>query len=108
MTMAKYLVSACYTAEGLKGLTKDKATKRKQAIEQALATVGGKLDAIYWALGEDDAYVICDCPDNVSVAALALATSASGLVRTRTVPLLTAAELDEALAKQVAYRAPGA
>ena len=55
--MAKYLVSACYTAEGLKGLTKDKAAKRKQAIEQALATVGGKLDAIYWALGEDDAYV---------------------------------------------------
>ena len=107
MIIAKYLVSARYTAEGLKGLTKDKAAKRKQAIEQALATVGGKLDAIYWALGEDDAYVICDCPDNASVAALALATSASGLVRTRTVPLLTAAELDEALAKQVAYRAPG-
>ncbi len=81
--MAKYLVSACYTAEGLKGLTKDKAAKRKQAIEQALATVGGKLDAIYWALGEDDAYVICDCPDNVSVAALALATSASGLETVR-------------------------
>ena len=48
--MAKYLVSACYTAEGLKGLAKDKAAKRKQAIEQALATVGGKLDAIYWRL----------------------------------------------------------
>ena len=71
------------------------------------ATVGGKLEAIYWALGEDDAYAICDCPDNVSVAALALATSASGLVRTRTVPLLTAAEIDEVLAKQVAYRPPG-
>jgi len=54
------------TAEGLKGLTKDKAAKRKQAIEQALATIGGKLDAMYWALGEDDAYVICDSPDNVS------------------------------------------
>ena len=104
--MPKYLVSACYTAEGLKGLTKDKAAKRKQAIEQALTMVGGKLEAIYWALGEDDAYVICDCPDNVSVAALA--TSASGLVRTRSVPLLTAAELDEALAKKVTYRAPGA
>ena len=108
MNMAKYLVSACYTPEGLQGLTKDKAAKRKEAVEQALATVGGKLHAMYWALGEDDAYVICDCPDNVSVAALALATSASGLVRTRTVPLLTAAELDEALAKKVAYRAPGA
>ena len=106
--MAKYLVSACYTAEGLKGLTKDKAARRTQAFEQALATVGGKLDAIYWALGEDDAYVICDCPDNVSVAALALATSASGLVRTKTVPLLTGPELDQALAKQVAYKAPGA
>jgi uncharacterized protein with GYD domain len=105
--MAKYLVSARYTAEGLKGLMKDKAAKRTQAIEQALATVGGKLDVIYWALGEDDAYVICDCPDHVSVAALALATSASGLVRTRTVALLTGAELDEALAKQVAYKAPG-
>ena len=106
--MAKYLVSARYTPEGLRGLTKDKSAKRKQAIEQALASIGGKLDAIYWALGEDDAYVICDCPDNVSVAALALATSASGLVRTRTVPLLTEAELDEAMGKKVEYRAPGA
>jgi len=46
--------------------------------------------------------------DNVSAAALSLTTSASGLVRTKTVPLLTVEETDQALSKKIAYRAPGA
>jgi len=106
--MAKFMVAASYTAEGLKGLAKDKASGRKQAVTQALAAVGGKLEAIYFAFGDMDVFLICDCPDNVSAAALSLAASASGLVRTKTTPLLTVEEVDQALAKSVAYRPPGA
>lgn len=106
--MAKFLIEASYTAEGLRGLAKDKASGRKQAIEAALSGLGGKLESIYFAFGAADVYVVCECPDSVSAAALSLATSASGLVRTTTVPLLTVEETDQALAKKINYRAPGA
>lgn len=105
--MAKFLVEANYTAEGLKGLIKDKAAGRNAAVEQTLAALGGKLEAIYFTLGERDVLVLCECPDNASAASLGLAASASGLVRTKITPLLTVEELDETLAKGVAYRPPG-
>ena len=106
--MPKFLVEANYTAEGIKGLVKDKASGRKAALTQAVRKLGGKLDAMYFCLGENDVIVIADVPDHVSAAALSMAASASGLVRTKTTALLTVAEADEALSKTVSYRAPGA
>jgi len=106
--MPKYMIEASYSAEGLKGLAKDKASGRRAAVEKALAGVGGKLDSMYFAFGKRDVVAICDCPDNTSVAALSLATSASGLVRTSITVLLTVEETDSALAKTVQYRPPGA
>ncbi len=105
--MPKYLISASYTAEGLKGLQKDKAAGRRRAVTAAIEGLGGKLDAVYYALGEDDVYVIADLPDNATAAGLGVAVSATGMVRTKTVALLTPQELDAALAKNVAYRPPG-
>lgn len=105
--MPKYLVEASYTAEGLKNLQKDRAEGRSAAIKAAMQSAGGKLDAVYWCLGEYDAVVIADLPDLASAAAVGIAVSASGMVRTRTTPLLTAQEVDTALAKGVKYRAPG-
>jgi uncharacterized protein with GYD domain len=106
--MAKFLIEASYTAEGVRGLVKDKASGRQAAVKQALAAVGGKLDAFYYAFGDVDAFVVCDCPDNISAAALALSVAASGMVRIKTIPLMTVAEADQALAKMAKYRAPGA
>jgi len=79
-----------------------------RAVEQALADLGGKLEAVYFTLGERDVLVLCDCPDIASVASLGLAASASGLVRTKITPLLTVEELDHTIAKGIAYRPPGA
>ena len=106
--MAKYLVEAAYTAEGLRGLQKDKASGRKQAVTNLVEGLEGKLDALYFALGERDVVIIADLPDVVSASALSLAVSATGLVRTKTTQLLTVEETDRALAKKVNYRAPGA
>ena len=105
--MAKYLVNASYTAEGLKGLMKDKASGRHAAVTKAIGALGGKLETFYYTFGDYDCFLIVDLPDNVSAAALSLRVSASGLVRTRTTPLLTVAEVDQALQKGVDYRAPG-
>ena len=68
--MPKFLIEATYTAEGLRGLAKDKASGRQAVVKEALASLGGKLEATYFALGDADVYVLCDCPDHVSAAAL--------------------------------------
>lgn len=106
--MPKFLIEGTYSPEGLKGLAKDKASGRQSVLNDSLASLGGKLEGMYYALGEADVYVLCDCPDHVSAAALSRAASASGLVRTRTIPLMTVQETDRALAMKTSYRAPGA
>jgi uncharacterized protein with GYD domain len=105
--MPKYLIEASYSAEGLKGLHKDKSSGRKAAVAKAAEALGGKLEAYYFALGEHDVVTIVDLPDTVSATALALAASSTGLVRTKTTVLLTVGETDKALQKKVAYKAPG-
>ncbi len=105
--MPKYLISAAYTAEGLKGLQKDKASGRRRAISAAMESLGGKLEAIYFALGEDDVYLIADLPDNAAAARYGIAVSGMGSVHTKTVALFTPEEIDAVLAKKVNYRAPG-
>jgi uncharacterized protein with GYD domain len=105
--MAKYLVEGSYTVEGLKGLQKDKASGRKQAVTKLLEGLEGKLEGMYFAMGEHDAVLIVDVPDLVTAAAVSLSVSAAGLVRTKSTALLTVEETDRALAKKVNYRAPG-
>ena len=106
--MPKFLVEATYSAEGYKGLAKEKPSGRKAAVAQAIKKLGGKLDAIYFCLGENDVILIADLPDHLSAAALGSAACSSGMVRTKTTVLLTVEEADEALSKPVGYRAPGA
>jgi uncharacterized protein with GYD domain len=105
--MAKYLIEASYSAEGLKGLQKDKASGRKQAVTKLLEGLEGKLEAMYYAMGEHDVILIVDVPDIVTAAALSLTVSATGLVRTKSTALMTVEETDRALAKKVTYRSPG-
>ena len=105
--MPKYLFEASYTPEGTKGILKEGASGRRAAVEKAIAGLGGKLEAFYFAFGSCDAYVIADLPDNATAAAMALAVGQSGLASTKTVVLLTVEEADAATKKTVAYRGPG-
>jgi uncharacterized protein with GYD domain len=72
-----------------------------------LASVGGKLEAFYFAFGDTDLYVIADLPDHAAAAGVALTVAQSGRASTNTVVLLTAEEMDAASKKTVAYRPPG-
>ena len=105
--MPKFLIEASYTAEGLRGLQKDKASGRREAVTAATRALGGKVEGLYYALGKDDVIAIVDMPDTASVAALCIAVSASGMVRTTTTALMTVEEADQAIAKTVKYRPPG-
>ncbi len=105
--MAKFLLTVSYTESGARGLRKDGGTERERVVRLAIEGLGGKLDAFYFALGQDDVIVLADLPDAVSVAALSLTVAASGAAHCRTTPLLTSADMDKAVSKNTAYRAPG-
>ena len=106
--MPKFLITGSYTAEGTRGLMKEGGSGRRAAVQKALDSVGGKLEAFYFAFGKDDAYVIVDVPDTASVIAVSLAVNASGVVRVNTTPLISPDDLDAASKKSIAFRAPGA
>ena len=105
--MAKYLIAATYTSEGVAGLARDGGTARRNAVETMVRDIGGRVESFYFALGETDAFVVLDLPDNVTASALSLAANKSGAVKLTTTPLLTTEEVDQAIKKSVNYRAPG-
>ncbi|WNM36082.1 GYD domain-containing protein [Streptomyces sp. Li-HN-5-11] len=106
--MPKFLIQATYTPEGTKGLLKEGGSGRRAAVEQVVSGLGGKIDAMYFAFGEDDLVMIVDFPDAVSMAAVSLTVKATGALHTRATPLLSLEEIDDAVRRQVTFRAPGA
>jgi uncharacterized protein with GYD domain len=109
--MAKYLIEAAYSQAGLKALVKDGGTGRKKVVEAAAKALGGRVESMYFAFGTSDVYVIVDAPDNITVAAFALAVGGTGIAaHLKTVVLLTPEEVDQAAKKSASsgYRAPGA
>jgi len=105
--MTKYLFEVNYTLEGVKGLQAKGGTARLTATKAAFESVGGTIDAYYFAFGGTDVYVIADLPDNVPAAGLALTVAAAGGVTVKTTVLLTPEEIDQAVAKSVNYSPPG-
>jgi uncharacterized protein with GYD domain len=105
--MPKYLFEARYTAEGAKGIEREGGVSRREAVLNHLTQVGGKLEAMYFAFGDVDCYMIADLPDNVSAAALSFAVNESGAIMTKTVVLLTPEEVDKAVHKKINFRVPG-
>jgi uncharacterized protein with GYD domain len=106
-TMVKYMIQAGYVGEGIKGLLKEGGSSRRDAVDKLLSSVGGKVEAFYYAFGDVDAFVIVDVPDNVTAASIALTVAATGAVNLKTTVLLTPEEIDQATRKSPAYRAPG-
>jgi uncharacterized protein with GYD domain len=109
-TMPLYLSRFSYTPETWAKLIGNPEDRRK-AAESYIESVGGKLHGFWYAFGTHDGYNLWEAPDNVSMAAVALAISGgSALSSLETTVLLTVDETMEALrkAQQVQYRAPGA
>lgn len=109
--MAHYLLSFSFAAETTKKLVA-KPEDRRAAADKALRAVGGKLKEYYFALGKHDAIVIAEMPDNLTAAAAAMLTGASGAFsHVETTPLLTMGEAVKAMRKAgkaaKSYRPPG-
>ena len=105
--MAKYMIQASFTAQGAKGLLGEGASSRRKVIEQAIKSVGGKVEALYYAFGDHDTVLIVELPDNVAATAFSLTVASSGAVRVATTPLITVQEVDAACKQSVKYRPLG-
>jgi uncharacterized protein with GYD domain len=105
--MPKYLVEATYLSEGVKGLLKEGGTRRREAVDELFKSLGGKVEAMYFAFGDQDVFIIGELPDNASAVALVIKVNAAGLSKCKTTVLLTAKEIDEAVKKNSIYRPPG-
>ena len=108
--MPLYLSRFSYTPETWARLI-GKPEDRRKAAQSYIESVGGKLHGFWYAFGPHDAYNLWEAPDNVSMAAVALAIGAGGALSSfETTVLLTVDETLDALKKagQVKYRPPGA
>ena len=108
--MPLYLSKFSYTPETWSRLIGNPEDRRK-AAQTYIESVGGKLHGFWYAFGTHDGFTVWEAPDNVSMAAVALAIGAGGaLSALETTVLLTVEETIAALqkAKQVRYRPPGA
>jgi uncharacterized protein with GYD domain len=108
--VAIYLSKFSYTPETWAKLIKN-PEDRREAAKSYIESVGGTLHGFWYAFGTHDGYNLWEAPDNVSMAAVALAISGGGALSSfETTVLLTVDETMDALRKagEVRYRAPGA
>ena len=105
--MPKYLVQVNYVGEGVKGLLHDGGSKRRAVVEKLFKSMGGTIEAFYYAFGDTDLYIIGDFPDHATVAAVILTVTSTGTVTCKTTVLLTPEEIDAASKKTPSYSPPG-
>jgi len=105
--MPKYLIQANYVGEGIKGLLKDGGSKRRKVVENLFKSLGGSIEAFYYAFGDTDLFVIGDFPDHASASAVALTVAATGTVNIKTTVLLTPEEIDAATKLKPSFSPPG-
>jgi uncharacterized protein with GYD domain len=108
--MPLYLTRFSYTPETWARLI-GKPEDRRIAAQAYIESVGGKLHGFWYAFGQYDGYNLWEAPDNVSMAAVALAIAGGAALSSfETTVLLSVEDTMDALhkAQQVSYRAPGA
>src|ERR1044071_10318768 len=90
--MPFYLTRFSYTPTTWAKLMKN-PEDRREAAKQYIESVGGKLHGFWYAFGDHDGYNLWEAPDNVSMAAVALAISGGGALSSlETTVLLTVEE----------------
>jgi uncharacterized protein with GYD domain len=104
-----YLTRFSYTPETWAKLIANPEDRRTAATSY-IESVGGKLHGFWYAFGSHDGINLWEAPDNVSMAAVALAIGSGGAVTSlETTVLLSVEDTMDALgtAQGITYRAPG-
>jgi uncharacterized protein with GYD domain len=104
--MPQYLYQVAYTPESLAAQIKNPQDRLQLVGKQLADAVGAKILAGGYSYGKYDVSVIVDAPDDVTMAAVALAIAAGGAVKAaKTTPLLNGSQWVAALQKAPAVNA---
>jgi uncharacterized protein with GYD domain len=94
--MATYISLLRYTQQGIENIKEGPA--RLDSAKQAFQAMGGKITAFYLVMGQYDAVVVSEAPDDETVAKLALSIGSKGTIRTETLRAFTEDEYRRVIA----------
>jgi uncharacterized protein with GYD domain len=94
--MATYISLIRFTPKGIENI-KD-SPNRLDAAKQAYQEMGAELKEFYLTMGQFDAVVISEAPDEETVAKLVLSIGSVGAIRTETLRAFTEAEYRKIIA----------
>lgn len=104
--MPQYLYQVAYTPESLAAQIKNPQDRLQIVGKQISDAVGAKIIAGGYSYGKYDVSIIVEAPDDVAMAAVALAIAAAGAVKAaKTTPLLNGSQWVAALKKAPAVSA---
>jgi uncharacterized protein with GYD domain len=95
--MSRYLSLLTFTEQGIRDV--QQTATRAKAFGNEVQAAGGKVIAQYWASGEVDGVVVFEAPDGETATSLLLSLAKKGNVRTRTLQVYNADELQAILRK---------
>jgi uncharacterized protein with GYD domain len=105
--MPKFMFTGQYSAGGLKGSLEEGFAAREATVTKMIESMGGTVEGFYWTYGKNDIVTIIEGTQEMALAIALAVSSDPDSVQIETMPLLTAADLDAALAKLPQYRGPG-
>ena len=94
--MPTYITLFRYTQQGIENVKEGPA--RVDAAKEAFKAMGGELKEFYLVMGQYDAVVIGEMPDDETVAKLSLAIGSKGNLRTETLRAFTEDEYRKIIA----------
>lgn len=107
--MARYMIQASYSTTAVGDLVRN-PQDRAAAVQPMVEQLGGSLVSLDFAFGDYDVVAIGEFPDNLSMAALSMAVTATGAFSAfKTTVLIPMNEAVEAMRKAgaISYRPPG-
>ncbi|MGB7266239.1 MAG: GYD domain-containing protein [Terracidiphilus sp.] len=97
--MPSYLVQCSYASDALASLIEN-PQDRSEHVKKVAKKLGGKISGSWLSFGEYDLVMLIEMPDNISIAALALAAAAGGSLKSmKTTPLMSTSDALVALKK---------
>lgn len=94
--MATYIILINYTQQGMQNIKQ--SPERLDAARNAFKAMGGDLGQWYLTMGEYDAVIVGEAPDDETVARLLLSVGSLGNVRTQTLRAFTEDEYRKLIA----------
>ena len=91
--MPTFVTLGKWTDQGIRNV-KD-SPKRRQAFEDKITSMGGKVKDTYLVLGDYDIVVVTEVPNDETAAKLALGTAMQGNMRTTTMRAFSREEMDK-------------